>query len=434
MNVNIKKFFDSFCNETKEPSLNAMKYFMSEYKNFEKNMKFIHIAGTNGKGSVALLINNILINNGLDVGKFISPHLVRYNERITINNNEILDKEIEGLIEELEPKIKKYNLENKTKITLFELETMMALLYFYRNNTDIVILETGLGGRYDCTNIITNPLVSIITSVGFDHVNILGSTLIEIASEKAGIIKPNSQSIFFEQEPDINNIFINQSKQNNNRFNLIKKDQILNYRFDQDYQYFDFEDLKDIIIGLKGKAQIKNATLAIKCAKVLNKSGYNISEKNIRDALKNTYHKARMEVINEDPTIIYDGAHNEPAIKNFIDMIDMYYKNNKRVYIVSILKTKDYKKIIEILMKDKDADFIFTSGSDSEEKLYISGEDLYKIALKYKKNQDLSYMDLSKAIRNIIKNKLKKTYFCVGSFYVYYDIISQINKFNKSYS
>ncbi|MBP0979735.1 MAG: bifunctional folylpolyglutamate synthase/dihydrofolate synthase [Oscillospiraceae bacterium] len=428
MNNNIKKYFDGFNNETKDPSLDAMEYFMFEYNNFEKDMNFIHIAGTNGKGSCAQILNNILINSGLNVGKFISPHLINYNERITINNNEIFDREIEEFIKELEPKIKKYSLKNKTKITLFELETIMALLYFYRKNADIIILETGLGGLYDCTNIITRPIVSIVTSVGLDHTNLLGSTLTEIAFQKAGIIKKDSQSIFIEQEQEVNNIFINQAKKKNNKFNLIKQDQILNYRFDLDYQYFDFENLKEIAVGLKGKAQIKNAAIAIKCSEILNKSGYNISEKNIRDGIKNTYHKARFEIINKEPLIIYDGAHNEPAIKNFLNTIDMYYKNNKRVYIVSILRTKDYKKIIEILMKDQDAEFIFTSGSAREKKLYVTGEELYNTALKYKKNQILSWGDLSQVIKNIIKNKLEKVYFCVGSFYIYPDVMDQINK------
>ena len=131
------------------------------------------------------MISNILVKQGYKVGKFISPHLVRYNERISINGTEITDEEMSELIEELKPKIEKYNDNKKVNITLFELETTMALLYFYRKKVDYVVLETGLGGLYDCTNVITKPLVSVITSIGYDHMHILGNTLEEIAYQKA---------------------------------------------------------------------------------------------------------------------------------------------------------------------------------------------------------------------------------------------------------
>ena len=172
--IDIEEYLANFYKGTKKPSLDGMQYFMEEYNNFQNEMKFIHIAGTNGKGSCTEMISNILINQGYKVGKFISPHLIRYNERISINGCEISDEEMSDLIEELIPKIDKYNKTNYTNITLFELITIMALLYFYRNNVDFVVLETGLGGLYDCTNIISNPLASIITSVGYDHMHILG--------------------------------------------------------------------------------------------------------------------------------------------------------------------------------------------------------------------------------------------------------------------
>ena len=178
---NVEEYLNNFFKGAKNPSLHAMQYFMKEYDNFEKDMKFIHIAGTNGKGSCTEMITNILVKQGYKVGKFISPHLIKYNERISINNVNISDEDLRKLVEELEPKINRYNKENNIDVTLFELETTMALLYFYRNNVDFVVLETGLGGLYDCTNVITKPLVSIITSIGYDHMHILGNTLPEIA-------------------------------------------------------------------------------------------------------------------------------------------------------------------------------------------------------------------------------------------------------------
>ena len=214
--LDIENYLNNFFKGTRKHSLNSITYFMNEYNNFYKKMKFIHVAGTNGKGSCVEIISNILIKNGYSVGKFISPHLIRYNERISINNTEISDEEMMSLIEELKPKINVYNSVSEENLSLFELETIMALLYFYRNNVDFVVLETGLGGLYDATNIV-NPLVSVITSIGYDHVHILGSTLSEIANQKAGIIKENSNTVFFSQNSEVDKVIIDTCKRKNNR-------------------------------------------------------------------------------------------------------------------------------------------------------------------------------------------------------------------------
>ena len=206
--MNIEKYLSNFFNGTKNPSLKAMRFLMGEFNHPENKLKAIHIAGTNGKGSVTEMITKVLINEGYTVGKFISPHLIDYNERISVNNNNISNIEMEKLIDRINPAIEKYNSTSDVHITLFELETTMAFLYFEQKECDFVVLETGLGGLYDCTNIINHPLISIITSIGYDHMNILGSTLTEIAYQKAGIIKPNSHTVIFEAQQDVDNVFI----------------------------------------------------------------------------------------------------------------------------------------------------------------------------------------------------------------------------------
>ena len=445
---------------------------MSELSHPEKDFKIIHIAGTNGKGSTAEMMTNILIKAGYKVGKFISPHLIKYNERISIGNKNITDKEIENLTKIIDPKIKKYNSLNDRKITLFELETTMALLYFSRNNCDFVVLETGLGGLYDCTNIV-NPIVSIITSIGYDHMQALGNTLEEIAKQKAGIIKENSETIFVEQTDNeknkINEIIENTCKEKNNTLHLIKKENILNYSYNDEFQTFDYKNYKQIVINLKGKKQTYNATICIECAEILKSKSYNISEEAVREGLKTVVHKARFETVCKNPLVIYDGAHNEPAIENLISNIEMYYKNNKKAYIISILKSKDYESMLKQLVKDEDAVFIFTSGNDSQR--YVSKEELYKTARKYTKSEKLYMKDLEEALNlikvqneelkvqnkelkeknNLIKvhdKELKKennltiktsksredvfiedrTIFIIGSFYIYGAVTKYLNK------
>lgn len=424
--LDIENYLNNFFKGTRKHSLNSIKYFMNEYNNFYKKMKFIHVAGTNGKGSCVEIISNILIKNGYSVGKFISPHLIRYNERISINNSEISDEEMMSLVEELKPKISVYNSVSEENLSLFELETIMALLYFYRNNVDFVVLETGLGGLYDATNIV-NPLVSVITSIGYDHVHILGSTLSEIANQKAGIIKENSNTVFFSQNSEVDKVIIDTCKRKNNRLHLLSKNDIANYNFDSNYQYFDFKDFKQVPIILKGTKQIQNAAICIECMNVLNNLGYKIKKEAIIDGLKSVVHKARIETLSKNPLIIYDGAHNESAIKNLQSVINTYYKNYKKIYVVSVLKRKDYNKMLQLLFQDKNAEFIFTSGNDINR--YASSRELFDAALQYKTTQEISMKTLDDAIKYIMKYGTNTINFIVGSFYVYGDVKKEVGKF-----
>lgn len=427
--IDVNEYLKGFYKGTKNPSLKAMKYFMNIYNNFEKKMKFIHIAGTNGKGSCVEIISNILVNQGYKVGKFISPHLIRYNERISINGKEISDEEMSELIEELKPLIENYNKKEDINITLFELETTMALLYFYRKNVDFVVLETGLGGLYDCTNIISKSLVSIITSIGYDHMHILGNTLPEIAYQKAGIIKENSNTVIFESIPEVDNVFINQCKNKNNTLHIIKNSDLSNYSFDNKFQYFDYKDIKNLKINLKGKIQIKNASLCIETIKILNKLGYNINEESIKNGLQTVIHKGRMEKLNDNPIIVFDGAHNEAAIENFKEMVKMYYSNHKRVYIISILKTKDYKKMLKILAEDDSAIFILTSGDNSSK--FLTSDELYGCIKEYVLMQRLYKKDLEDAITDVMISSANTVNFVVGSFYVYGIVVDKIKNILK---
>mgnify|MGYP004532973951 FL=1 len=424
--MDIEKYLSNFFKGTKNPSLKAMKFLMDEFKHPENKLKAIHIAGTNGKGSVTEMITNVLINEGYTVGKFISPHLIHYNERISVNNNNISNIEMENLINEINPAIEKYNSTSDVPITLFELETTMAFLYFEQKKCDFIVLETGLGGLYDCTNIINHPLVSIITSIGYDHMHILGNTLPEIAYQKAGIIKPNSHTVIFESLPDVDNVFINKCKNENNVLNIIRKSDIENYYFDNNFQYFDYKNLKTIAINLKGKVQVQNACLCLETFDILNELGYHVGIKNIQKGLSTVIHKGRMEQLYDNPIIIYDGAHNEPAIKNLQDMVKMYYKKKKRVYIISILKRKDYNKMLKLIAQDKEAIFILTSGNNPE--AYASSDELYECMKQFTETDKIHKKRLNDAIEETINSNIDTVNFVIGSFYTYGTVIDILQK------
>lgn len=424
MDIDINTYLENFYKGTKNPSLNAMKYFMDAYDNFEKTMRFIHIAGTNGKGSCTEIISNILINEGYKVGKFLSPHLVRFNERISINGIDISDKEMSNLVNELEPLIDDYNQKEGVNITLFELETIMALLHFYRNKVDFVVLETGLGGLYDCTNIITKPIVSVITSVGYDHMHILGNTLPEIAYQKAGIIKCNSNTVIFEQEPEVEDVFINECKAKNSNLFIVRESDISNYTYNNDLQSFDYKGMSNLQINLKGKVQIQNACVCIEVIKILDRCGYSVSIDSIRNGLKTVVHRGRMEKLSNNPMIIFDGAHNEPAMKNLQNTIEMYYANYKKVYIVSILKRKNYKRMLSILAEDKNALYVLTSGDGSSK--YATSDELYECMVELVDSSRLRKKNLQMAVADAIECDCNTVNFIVGSFYVYGMVVDRI--------
>lgn len=419
--IDVNEYLKGFYKGTKEPSLKAMYYFMDKYNNFEKEMKFIHIAGTNGKGSCVEIVSNILKIQGYRVGKFLSPHLIRYNERISINGESISDEDMQELIEELKPLIEEYSEKEKSIITLFELETMIALLYFYRMKVDFVVLETGLGGLYDCTNVITCPLVSIITSIGYDHMNLLGDTLPKIAFQKAGIVKHGSSTVIFEQMPDVDAVFMRECEKKENQLHIVREADISNYRYDSSLQYFDYGEMKDIAVNLKGMVQIRNASICIEAMKILKDKGYEVSDESIREGLKTVIHKARMEKLLDKPFIVYDGAHNEPAMENLQSMVSMYYSRFERVYIVSILKSKDYRKMLKILARDKEGKFIFTSGNDAER--YVDGDTLYKCMKEYVSEDRTCTMTLEDAIISTKTSNENTVNLIVGSFYVYGDVV-----------
>ena len=255
---------------------------------------------------------------------------------------------------------------------------------------------------------------------------LMGRSLEEIAIQKAGIIKQNSNTVVFENNDEIDKIFKDICMQKNNKLYLIKKTDITNYSYDTEYQYFDYDNLKNIKVNLKGLVQINNASICIKTMEILNNLGYKIREESIRKGLSTVIHRGRMEEICKNPLIIYDGGHNEPAIKNLLNSVNMYYKDLNRTYIISILKRKDYETMLELLFSDEKASFILTSGNDKER--YASAEELYKVAIKYKReNQKIKIKSLEEAIKEIKRENRQNTVnFVIGSFYVYGDVIKYI--------
>lgn len=413
--LTIDEYLNTFDKFTKDPNLNAMKFLMERFNSPEKKLKFIHVAGTNGKGSICEMLSSILNNTEYKVGKFVSPHLIKFNDGIWINDRQISDSEIEEILEPLSEVIKEYNKQNKIQVKWFEVITALAVIYFEKQGCDLAIIETGLGGTNDCTNIIDGEIAAI-ANIGYDHMDILGDSLVKIAEHKAGIIKQNSDVVFVRQD-ELIDVIQNKCNEQNSKLHIIDKSDIRNYSYNLDYQKFSYKEYENVEINLKGKSQIYNAAEVLEIIDILKSKGYRISEEKIRTGLKNIIHRARLEVLSNNPTIIFDGGHNESAINNLKENINQYYPDSKKVFIVSILKTKDYKTIIKSLCEDKNAIFFFTSGNDK--KKYISKHKLYKEAKKYLNDINMYKEELENAINISKKVYGEKIILIVGSFYVY---------------
>lgn len=323
--------------------------------NPHKRFRSIHIAGTNGKGSTAAMMASILQSSGLKVGLYTSPHLVSFTERIRINNVPISEERVAYITSTLKSKILTHN---HPLPTFFEFTTVMAFKYFAEENVDIAVVEVGMGGRLDATNVIT-PLVSIITNISYDHQEFLGKTLTEIAREKAGIIKKGIPVVMADSFPEVNGIIEERCKNTGSKLYKSGRDFRVEERLQtQDSrlktQVFDYYGIKKIYQGLEipllGAYQIMNASLSIATTEIINNE-IKMEEKAVREGLRDTIWEARLEIIGRNPTILLDGAHNEGAAQYLRKALEKIFlpEHDRLFLIVGLMKDKDIRKFLSVL-------------------------------------------------------------------------------------
>ncbi|MBE5947435.1 MAG: bifunctional folylpolyglutamate synthase/dihydrofolate synthase [Lachnospiraceae bacterium] len=334
--------------------LETMRLLLREFGNPQDGLKCIHVAGTNGKGSVIAFIDSVLRRAGYKTGRYISPAVLDYCEKIQINGEYISEEDVAELITEIKEVAEKIK-----EATVFEIETIMAFLYFARSDCDYVILETGLGGAEDATNVIKNPLASVIASISMDHMNILGDTLEEIASCKAGIIKENCPAVIMKQKPSVQKVFEDRCRQMNSKLTVADYDMATVKSEDIKYRRFDYKEFEDIVISLTGRYQINNAVLALEVIKELRTIGIDISDEAVCEGMVKADWPARFSCLDDGEVKFFaDGAHNEDAARSLRETMLQYFDGKKFVFIMGVLADKEYEKVIA-LTADM-AEFIIT--------------------------------------------------------------------------
>ncbi|EQC2292652.1 TPA: bifunctional folylpolyglutamate synthase/dihydrofolate synthase [Listeria innocua] len=344
-----------------KPGLARMEYIMEKLNHPEKANKWVHIAGTNGKGSTLTFIRSSLEEAGYKTGTFTSPYIETFNERISVNGIPVSDQMIVDLANRIKPIAEELEKTVYGPPSEFEIITAMMFLCFAEYEPiDIGIIEVGLGGRLDSTNVLT-PLISVITTIGMDHMEFLGNSIEQIAGEKAGIIKPGIPVISGVIQKEAQEVIINNAVRNNSNVAWLNKDFFIQNRGDEiTFRTSHGDEIPDITIGLLGIHQLNNAAVAIKVLQYLNTfSSYEINQSAIKQGLKKAFWPGRMELLDVKPFIMLDGAHNPEGVKTFADSIKTYPGHKK--IIVSILKDKNYQEMIALLKTIPDTEILLTT-------------------------------------------------------------------------
>ncbi|MDA3780016.1 MAG: bifunctional folylpolyglutamate synthase/dihydrofolate synthase [Bacteroidales bacterium] len=382
-------------------------YFDSPHKNF----KCIHIAGTNGKGSVSHMLASVLQEAGYKVGLYTSPHLKSFRERIRINGEMIPEKEVVNFVDNHS------KIFNKIKSSFFEMTVAMAFDYFNKNNIDIAVVEVGLGGRLDSTNIIT-PELSVITNISLEHTAFLGNTIDKIALEKAGIIKNNIPVVIGETQKNIKEIFKNKALKENSSIAFADKKYKIEYSFNtiDNHQIFNvYSDniivYKNLKLDLLGWYQKKNLITVLKTIDILKEKGFNILEKHIFQGIsktkENTNLLGRWQILQYNPTIVCDTGHNTDGIKEVMKQIKETPHENLHI-VIGVVNDKNIDKILELLPKK--AEYYFTKANIPR----ALNQKILAEKAKKKKLQGKTYKNVAEAIKNAKKNSSSNDLIFIG--------------------
>ena len=401
----------AFC----KPGLERITALCQALGNPQKKLRFIHVAGTNGKGSTSSMLASILQKAGYCTGLYTSPYIRTFCERIRVNGENIPEDALAQLTERVRPIADAM----EDKPTEFELITALAFEYFYQSGCDVVVLEVGLGGRLDSTNVIENTALSIITGIDFDHTALLGNTIGEIAAEKAGIIKKNRPILFGGTEGEAYDRILHIAKENNAPFHCVDRSSYQEKEATLDGTIFNYSHYTDLFLPLLGAYQPYNATLVLTAIDLLNEQGFSIDEKSVRQGLFDVRWPARFELLSRNPVIIYDGGHNPEGVRAAVSSVQAYFKNQRVNILSGVMADKDRGEMIETIKPIVARAFTVTPNNPRS----LAAED-YAAQLASYDIPATPYESVDEGVKAAIESSIEENIplICLGSLYLYEEV------------
>lgn len=403
------------------PGLSRTEELLKKLGNPEKGMSFVHVAGTNGKGSACSMCDSVLRAAGYRVGLYTSPYIVRFNERMCVDGDPISDGELAELVGIIKPIADSMT----DKPTEFEIITALAFLYFKRRACDIVVLEVGMGGRLDSTNVIGSPVVSVITGVAIDHVSVLGATVAEIAGEKAGIIKKDRPVVYGGRDDTAFGVITARAKETESRVYRTDLQSLTVKTMDITGTVFDYGDMKDIKLSLCGSYQPENAATVIEAVRVLNADGYSIPRDALYKGLENAKWRARFELLSKAPVVIFDGSHNLQGVTAAAESIKRFFGGEKVVLLMGVLADKQWKHMLGAVAGLAETMICVTPDSPRalDAAVLAAEADRYGAGSHAAESIGEGVADAYEAAK-----RYKKPLVMLGSLYMYGDVISALEK------
>ncbi len=311
-----------------------------------QGMKYVHVAGTNGKGSTAAMLQNILTRAGYRTGLYTSPYIIRFNERIQVDGEQISDADVCALTEYIKPHAEAM----ADHPSEFEIVTAIGFEYFKRRQCDIVVLEVGMGGEWDATNVIEDNEAAVIVNIGLDHTEVLGDTIEKIALTKSGVVKAGCPCVMYHQEPSVEQVFREVCAEKGSPFTVADFDRLKPLSSGLEGQRFDWGELKDVHLPLLGEHQLKNACNVLTAVDVLRARGWRIPEAAVREGLSTVYWPGRFQLMAQKPLFIIDGGHNPQCLEALENAIRDYLPGRKLVFLNGCMADKDYGDMFNRLL------------------------------------------------------------------------------------
>jgi len=413
------EYIHSICWTFTKPGLERISALCEKLGNPQNDLKFVHVAGTNGKGSFCSMLDSVLRHAGYKTGLFTSPYIKVFNERMQFCGENISDCELAEITEYVKP----FADSMEDKPTEFELITAIGFEFFKRKKCDVVILEAGMGGRLDSTNIITSSLLSVITGISLDHTAFLGDTVEKIAAEKAGIIKENGAVLFGGNSESVEEVIKAKAAEKNADYHFADKSGLEIISSDLSGSVFNYLNYKEIQLPLLGLYQPWNAANVLCAVEILKSKGFTVSEEAVRAGLLAARWPARFEIISRDPLTIFDGAHNPEGIETAVQSIKRYFGDRKVCILTGVMKDKDYNYIAGKFAEIADRAFTITPQNPRA----LPAEEYAKV-LEGVGITASAYASVSDALKDAkaYAKSCDSALVCLGSLYMYCEVIATL--------